>query len=58
MSGSLRTQVGQLAQDQPHRLVVGVLVVAGVGADTGGARHKDTRRVAEMVADPTTRVPS
>lgn len=51
----------QLAEHDPHRLGVGPRVVAGMGADAGGGRHRcpaPTRPVALMVAEPTTRVPS
>ena len=57
-------QVGQLAEHDPHRLVEVVLVVAGVRPDTRGQAHRSPptraaeRSVAEIVHDPTTRVPS
>jgi hypothetical protein len=57
-------QVGQLRhlpQHGPHRLVERVLVLAGVRPDAGGHGHRDgtpARAVAEIVQEPTTRVPS
>ena len=54
-------QVGQLTEHEPHRLVEGVLVLAGVRPDSAGERHRvATRRadVAVIVQEPTTRVPS
>ena len=53
-------QVGQLAEDEPDRLVEGVLVVPGVRPDAAGERHRaaDARDVAVIVQEPTTRVPS
>ena len=72
-SGQLRhvRQLGQLAEHDAQRFgvlpgVVGLRaerLAAGHGPDAGGQRHAgpastDTRDVAVIVADPTTRVPS
>jgi hypothetical protein len=51
-------QVGQLLEHEADGLVEGRLVVAGHRPDAGRKRHPETRSVAAIVADPTTRVPS